>query len=192
MQSFMYRSEGNKHHLSLKLHFLMWSMRQKLWWFLSGTELPQGTWWDMPLNNIRWELDCSDLRKESRRWQKQKDHLSFQGCLKITRYPWTLSQSVVCLQGILALTYFPWNQNIIVVISLLESRNVCELFSERYKQVSLEVSDIGIGMLLQIISKYPFEQKFNWWKSGISRYFWHRGIWTRKHIIYPDIKKRQL
>lgn len=141
--------------------------------------------WDMPLNNTRWELDCYDLKKESRRWQKQKYYLSFQGCLKITRFLWTLSQSVVFLQGILALTYFPRNQNIIVVIFFLESRNVCELLSERHKQASLKLGAIGIWMLIQIISKYPFQQKCSRWKSGISSHFWHRSIWTRKHIIYP-------
>lgn len=137
----------------LKLHFLMCSMGQKLWWFLSRKELPQRTWLRHATKQYQMRAWLLWLQKESRRWQKQKDCLSFQGCLKITRYPRTLSQSVVFLQGIFALIYFPWNQNIIVVISLLESRNVCGLLSERHKQVSLEVGDFGIGMLLQTISK---------------------------------------
>lgn len=146
--------------------------------------------WDMPLNNTRWEPDCYDLKKESRRWQKQKDHPSFQGCLKITRFSWTLTQSVVLLQGILALTYFPRNQNIIVVIVLPESRNVWELLSERHKQGSLKVGDIGIRMLIQIISKYSFKQKCSRWESGISSQAGIEVSELGSTSFTPDIKKK--
>lgn len=125
---------------------MMWSVRQKLWWFLSGTELPRGTW--LRHATKQHQVRARLLWPQERVKKVTEAKRSFQGCLKITRFSWTLSQSVMFLQGILALTYFTWNQNIIVVIFLLESRNVCELLSERHKQISLKVGDIEIRTLI--------------------------------------------